>query len=160
MPNIIDANGLQVKTLDELTTELVDALKDIYGTDINVEQDTPDGQEINIFVRCAIDNEDLLVQINNGFDPDLAVGKILDQRVAINGIQRQGGTYTITPITVVTSEACNLYGLDQIDYEVYTVQDEAGIRWMLETTQVIEGSETNSFNFRAEFPGEVLGLLS
>jgi hypothetical protein len=53
------------------------------------------------------------------FDPDNAVGVVLDQRVAINGIQRQAGTYTVTPITVVTSQSVNLYGLDQDVQPVY-----------------------------------------
>src|SRR5690606_23263257 len=133
MPNILDENGLQVQTRDELVEYFTAKYKDIYGDDINLESNTPDGQMMNIFIQAILDTQDLLVQIYNGFDPDLAVGKVLDQRVTINGIQRRAGTYTLSPITVVTTQSVNLYGLDGSDEptredgnEVYTVSDNAG----------------------------------
>lgn len=153
MPNIINDLGLQVKTRDELRTELVNSLKAIYGNDINVDSDTPDGQLINIFVQSVVDLEDLLVQINNSFDPDNAIGVILDQRVAINGIQRQAGTYTVTEITIVTNQSLNLYGLDQDTQPVYTVADNAGNEWLLTSSISIPGAGPQPLTFRAAVPG-------
>jgi len=158
MPNSIGPTGLQVATRAELETQLNTAFETIYGSDINLDQDSPDGQMIGIFIQAVLDLEDLLVQIYNTFDPDNAVGVVLDQRVAINGIQRQAGTFTITPITIVTSQACNLYGLDQDEQPVYTVQDNAGNRWLLQTTQTIGSATTTVANFRAEFPGANLTI--
>jgi uncharacterized phage protein gp47/JayE len=158
MPNSIGPTGLQVATRAEILADFQTAFESIYGSDINLDQDTPDGQMIGIFTQAILDMEDLLVQIYNMFDPDNAVGVILDQRVAINGIQRQAGTYTITPITIVTSQACNLYGLDQSVQPVYTVQDNAGNKWLLQTTQTIGGAGTTVANFRAEFPGANLTI--
>jgi len=154
MPNSIGPTGLQVATRDELLAQYTAAFQAIYGADINLDQDTPDGQMIGIFIQSVLDLEDLLVQIYNMFDPDNAVGVVLDQRVAINGIQRQAGTYTLTPITIVTTQACNLYGLDQDVQPVYTVQDNAGNKWLLQTTQLISGAGTTVATFRAEFPGQ------
>ena len=156
MPNIIDANGLQTKTYDELLAELEAGFKAIYGTDINLGQDTPDGQLLNLFIQGYLDLLDLQTQVYNTFDPDNAIGVILDQRVAINGIQRQGGTHTITDITIVTSAACNLYGQDQSVEPVYTIQDNAGTQWQLQTTQTIPGATTTIASFAAVDPGEIL----
>ncbi len=156
MPNLIDATGLQTATRQELVDHFTAAMQEIYGTDINLSSDSPDGQMMNIYIQAVLDLEDLLVQIYNQFDPDNAIGNVLDQRVAINGIQRQAGTFTVTPVTVVTSQSVNLYGLDQEVQAPYTVADNAGNRWVLQITQlgVVAGSHT--YNFQGAVPGAQL----
>lgn len=156
MPNAITVTGLTTATRDELVAQYTAAFQAIYGNDINLDQDSPDGQMMNIFIQSVLDLEDLLTQIYNQFDPDNAIGAVLDQRVAINGIQRQAGTFTVTNVTIVTSQSLNLYGLDQIGQEVYTVADNAGNQWQLEVTQNIAGPGTYVMAFRAANPGAVL----
>lgn len=156
MPNIIDSTGLTTQTRAELVAQLTTDLQAIYGADINLDSDSPDGQWMNIIVQLALDMEDLLTQIYNSFDPDNAVGVVLDQRVAINGIQRQAGTYTVTPVTIVTSQALNLFGLDQTTQEVFTVSDNAGNNWKLQTTQNIAGPGSYVMDFQAENRGAIL----
>lgn len=136
MPNSIGPTGLTVATRQELIAQYTAAYKAIYGNDIDLDQETPDGQMLNIFVQSVLDLEDLLVQIYNMFDPDNAIGVILDQRVAINGIQRQAGTFTVINIFIVTSQAVNLYGLDQTDQPVFTVADASGNQYELQLTQL------------------------
>lgn len=156
MPNIIDADGLQTATRAELIANYTAAMQAIYGPDINLDQESPDGQQMNIFVQSVIDLENLLTQIYNQFDPDNAVGVVLDQRVAINGIQRQAGTFSVTDVTITTSQALNLYGLDQTDQPIYTVADNAGTRWLLQATNNIAGPGTYVMSFQAEDPGATL----
>lgn len=158
MPNLIDANGLQTATHDELDTTLTTALEKIYGSDINLDSDTPDGQMKGIYIQGSLDEEDLLTQIYNMFDPDNAIGVILDQRVAINGIQRQAGTYTVTNVTLTVTRALNLYGLDQSTQPVYTVADNAGNQWQLQTTQLGVVSGTHVYSFQAAQIGAVLSV--
>lgn len=162
MPNIIDATGLHVKTRDELIAEYTAAYQDIYGADINLGTSTPDGQMMNIQVQAILDLQDLVVQNYNNFDPDFAIGQVLDMRCAINGIQRQGGTYTLTNITITADRALNLQGLDadvdNADGVGYTVSDAAGNNWILVTSQVISVAGTYVYQFRARNPGEVLSV--
>jgi uncharacterized phage protein gp47/JayE len=153
MPNSIGPTGLTIATQQELINQYTDAFEAIYGSDINLGPETPDGQLINIFVQSVLDLEDLLSQINSFFDPDQAVGVILDQRVAINGIQRQAGTYTVTNITLVLTQSVNLYGLDQTAQPVYTVADNAGNQWQLQTTQLGTGTGSLVFAFQSATPG-------
>lgn len=153
MANIIGPLGLTTATQAELVAELTAAFQAIYGIDINLDQDTPDGQLIGILVQSYLDLEDLLTQIYNGFDPDLAIGNVLDQRVAINGIQRQAGTFTVTDVTIVTSQSVNLYGLDQSVQPIYTVSDAAGNQWQLQNTELGVSAGTNVFSFQASTPG-------
>jgi uncharacterized phage protein gp47/JayE len=156
MPNVLDANGLQTMTRAELVTYFTTKYQQIYGPDINLESNTPDGQMMNIQIQAILDLQDLVTQVYNQFDPDNAVGVVLDQRVAINGIQRQAGTYTVTPITVVTSQSVNLYGLDQDVEPVFTVSDNAGNLWELQETQLGVTAGTHSYSFRAAIPGAQL----
>lgn len=156
MPNQIDANGLQVATREELVAQYTAAFQTIYGADINLDPDTPDGQMIGIFIQTVLDLEDLLLQNYTMFDPDNAIGLILDQRVAINGIQRRAGTFSTTNIVVVTSTSVNLYGLDQSANQIYTVADNAGNQWELITTQLGLIAGTATLAFRAKNPGAVL----
>ena len=158
MPNSIGANGLTTMTQQELVDYFTTQYQEIYGPDINLSSDTPDGQMMMIFIQSILDILDFLTQINSQFDPDEAYGKILDQRVAINGIQRQAGTHTVTNITVVTSQALTLYGLDQDSQEIYTVQDNSGNKWNLIETSVISVAGSNVLVFQAENPGAVLSV--
>lgn len=160
MPNQLDATGLQTDSYDELLAYYTAQFQAIYGSDINLASDTPDGQWMNIIIQTTLDLLNLVTQVYNGFDPDLAVGNVLDQRVAINGIQRQGGTYTITPVTLVTNASTNLYGIDQsgtpTSQPVYTVADNAGNQWLLQTTQLGIAAGTYILNFQAQNAGAVL----
>lgn len=156
MPNSIGPTGLSTATRAELVAFYTAAFQTIYGSDINLASDTPDGQMMNIFIQSVLDLENLLTQIYNMFDPDNAIGAVLDQRVAINGIQRQAGTFTITNVTIEVSQALNLYGLDQVSNPVYTVADNAGNQWQLQTTQLIGSPGTDSYAFQAAQPGAVL----
>lgn len=159
MPNSLTTTGLVTATQTELVTNFTTAMQQIYGSDINLASNTPDGQMMMIFIQAVLDLQDLLTTIYNFFDPDQAVGAVLDQRVAINGIQRQAGTFTITNVTVVTSQSVNLYGLDQVNTTgnpVYTVQDSAGNQWQLQVTQLGVSAGTAVFAFQAANPGATL----
>ncbi|MDR1282934.1 MAG: baseplate J/gp47 family protein [Opitutaceae bacterium] len=160
MPNALDLSGLTVKTLAEITAAILDGdgdapgLRDIYGEDISVDSDTPDGQLVNIFALAVKDQLDLLRQIYNSFDPDLAIGRALDQRCAINGVSRRGATYTQTIVEVTTDRPVTLAGLDAAS--PFTVSDAEGNRFVLKSTTAIPGAGTRQLDFRAEEPGAVI----
>jgi uncharacterized phage protein gp47/JayE len=160
MPNAITSIGLTTKTNDELTSQLQDEFGSIYGSDVNLDQDTPDGQMLNIFIQAALDNLDFLTQIYNSFNPDAAFGVTLDQRVAINGIQRQAATHTVTNVTIVTDQAVDLIGQDALvgnpAASVFTVSDSAGTKFQLVTSQSFSAAGTYVQSFVAVNPGAVL----
>jgi hypothetical protein len=155
MPNSLGPTGLTVQSRAELITYFTDQFKNIYGVDINLNADSPDGQLMNIIVQQILDVQDLLVQIYNQFDPDLAIGMVLDQRVAINGIQRQAGTHTVTNVTLVITQAVTLYGADQNTQPIYTVEDNIGTKWELLETQLISGAGTYAYAFQAQQAGAI-----
>ena len=156
--NLLSSQGLTTATQAQLLAYFTSAYQSIYGSSINLASNTPDGQWMNIQIQAILDVEDLLTQIYNSFDPDNAIGVQLDQRVAINGIQRQAGTFSITNITVVLTQSVNLYGLDQSAQSVYTVSDNSGNQWQLITTQLAAGPGTEVYAFQAASPGANLTI--
>lgn len=167
MPDVLDADGLQTKTLTEIKEELTDDLKAIYGEDINVDQNSQDGQSIGIYAQGGVDLREVLEKINANFDPDQAEGVVLDQRVAINGIIRNGGTFTLQPVEITTDRALNLIGLDAQSAELiptvadlYTVKDDAGTEYYLLDSYSFVGAGTQELTFRAANIGKVEVLLN
>lgn len=160
MPNTLDANGLTLSTREELVAAMTADYQEIYGNDINLDQDSPDGQIMNIFIQAVLDLEDLVAQVYSSMDPDNAIGKTLDQRVALNGIERRGGTYSETNITMVNSQSVTLTGLNGVEAgaesDAFTISDDAGTQWYLKETQEGLVAGTHVLAFRAQNPGAVL----
>lgn len=155
MPNSFDQNGLQTLTQNEIVESLTKDFQDIYGEDINVDSNSPDGQIINIFAQMQEDFYEMLHQVNASFDPDQAIGTVLDQRCAINGIQRKAGTYTYVNIEVTTDRSVTLDGLDNVSEEdAYTISDNEGNKFVLTTTANLS-TGVSSLRFRAKNIGNV-----
>ena len=163
MPDQLDGNGLQVATPAEILATLTDALKAAYGSTINLDQNSPDGQVAGIVQQAASDLRELLVDVYNGFSPDSCYGSVLDQRVAINGITRQGGTYTTTYILVTASQAQTLVGLDALPVnpsaQVYTVNDGTD-QWKLAETYAFSGAGSASLLFQCDTVGLVQPVVN
>lgn len=162
MPNQIDANGLQIKTRQEIVDEILNGadgfvgLRGIYGADINVDPNTPDGQMVNIFAQATVDVLELLQQIYDGMDPDQAIGRTLDQRCAINGVVRKAGTYTLQNVSITATQATTIAGVDTAPTAPFTVADAAGNRFVLLSTYAFGGAATTSLAFRAEKLGAII----
>jgi uncharacterized phage protein gp47/JayE len=154
MTNYVDSTGLRLETLTEIFDGLVASFQAIYGADINVEANSPDGQMIGIFAQAKIDMLDCISQVYNSFSPSSATGNVLAQRCLINGVVKNGATYTRTNVVVTTDGAVELLGLDTDESNPFTVSDEAGNNYFLEGT-VTTANGTNTLAFRAENAGAV-----
>jgi hypothetical protein len=155
MPNVLDATGLTVDSVTDVINNLTTGMQDIYGSDINVDSNSPDGQWINILAQAITDNAETIVEVYNSFAWESAAGTVLDQRIAFNGLTRKQGTYTTTPVAITVNQALTLYGLDQSVNPVFTVQDNAGNQFYLQTTQTPGSPGTNTYTFRAVNVGQV-----
>ena len=161
MPNSIDVNGIQILTLAQIIDQILNGTAQypgyyqIYGADINVGPNTPDGQQINIYAQSAEDILEFIRQVYNSFDPDVAIGRVLDQRCAINGVVRRGATYTQTMIDVTVTGALTLAGLDTNPTAPFTISDASGNQFQLVTAHSFSGSGTTSLLFQAAVLGAV-----
>jgi hypothetical protein len=160
--NSIGADGCTIQSLQDCINEILNGaggypgLLQIYGPGLNVNPNSPDGQMVNIY---ALGKEDTLQQLQNiydSFDPDQATGVALDARCAINGVQREAGTYTVQAVSVTTSGAVVLPGLDLYTaLEAFTVQDGQGNQYQLTTTTTFVSAGTQSLVFQAALLGAV-----
>jgi Baseplate J-like protein len=158
MSDNFDANGLTVQSFQDLVNGLTSAFKANYGQDINLNSNSPDAQILNILAQAGTDIRELIIALNAGFDPNQAVGITLDQRVAINNIIRNSGSFTIVPIDVTVNQTVTLNGLDTAINDPngtgFTISDDAGNQYILANTTTFT-SGTTSANFRAQNIGQV-----
>jgi len=152
--NYVSSSGLTLQSLSDIVTELEDGFKAIYGTDINVTANSPDGQMINLFAQAKMDILDCINSVYNSFSPSAASGIVLDQRAAINGLIRSAATYTTVVMNVIATKTVTLVGQDNGVLTPFTVADPAGNPFYLQygATGV---TGTNSLTFISSIPGAV-----
>ena len=124
MKNYVDENGLNLEALNDLIKRLEDQMKAIYGTDISVDPNSPDGQQINIFCQTIEDLKEVIRGTFNSFSISMAIGAALEMRVALNGLAKGGSTYTIALVEVEVDQNVTLAGLDTPNTTPFTVGDD------------------------------------
>jgi uncharacterized phage protein gp47/JayE len=141
------AQGVSVRTFDEIFESLSDQLKAIYGSDINLDQDTPDGQLIGIFAKAILDLETFGLQLYSEFDPDFARGQLLNKLIKLVGINRRAATRSQVDVDIVTDRALTLAA-------GFTVADGNEQNWItLASQSLVNGS--NTITLFAEDFGEI-----
>lgn len=157
-PNYIDGTGIHIEDFAQILSDIIDGTADvpglaqIYGADINVGSNSPDGQSVNIFALSKQDILNLCVQIYDSYDIDQAVGDALDRIAALSGTTRKGGTYTQVPVAITTSQSVSLPGL--LSDNTYTVSDLNGNQYQLIADATIS-SGTHSLLFQSVNVGAV-----
>ena len=161
MPDTLDENGLTVMSLPELTSSITTSLQLIYGADINLDSNSPDGQMVNIYSQVAIDQREVLLDIYNMFSVENAYGINLDNLVALNGITRTGATFTTTPVLITVNQAVNLVGQDDVTGAIiFTLADTAGFQWQLVTSYAFAIAGAASLTFACTTPGAVTPAIN
>jgi len=161
MPDILNKDGLTLKSSAEIKEELEAGYRNIYGSDINITPDAPDGQKIAMLLQMALDNRDMIQQVYSSLNPNGAVGTVLDARVAINNIQRISGDFTFVPVDITADRALELKGLDDQANDpdatdAFTIQDNGGNKFLLvDTFEFLLGASTHSLIFRAQKVGAI-----
>jgi len=160
--NYIGVNGLVTQTISEIQADLTQKYKNIYGENINIEQNSSDGQLINIEALQKKDILDLITQFYNNLDPDYVIGLPQQTLYKLNGLTIKKYTYSYTYVNVTVTEAATLQGLDEnienADGTGYTVSDVNGNRWILAETQNLTDAGTYLLNFRAAELGSITAL--
>lgn len=159
MTNIIDENGITIDSLDSLISKYQDALKIIYGTDIVLDPESPDGLLVNFLAQVTRDISEFAVQLYNAESINSAIGSLLDQKVAWFGLTRKPASYTYVNVNIATINDVNLVGMDSNTNpppNIYTVQDNSGNNYYLANSVSLSANTTTACSFRAENSGAVL----
>jgi len=143
------SNGVSIQTFDEIFSELAQGYRDIYGQDINLSQESPDGQRVGIESRTLLDVQQFCVALANSFDPDFAFGQGIRKISKLSGIFPRPGTRSQWDLIIIVDRPVTL----QADY---TIEDELGQKWLIpEAVELQPGA--NTVTFQAENFGEISG---
>lgn len=116
--------GLVIRTFDEIFQDLVARVKAIYGNDISVEPNTPDGQRLAILAQLVLDMETFCLNLYNQMDADLSAGDWLNKLIKFAGIYRRPTTRSQVDVTVTTDRTLTLTA-------GYTIRDDLDQQWVL-----------------------------
>lgn len=159
MANEINENGIVTDSVTTTVENLTQAFKDIYGEDISVAQNTPDGQLINIAAQAKTDTLELAIALYNMFNPDTVRGRAQDNLYKLAGLRRKSSAFSYVVVNVTTTAPCILQGLDDnaesLTATGYTVSDTIGNNYILLNTEYINAAGTYALEFRAANVGAV-----
>ena len=163
-PNYIGPNGLVTQSFEDILYDETDGLITRFlqiFPNANLNQNTPDGQWLNIMALEKKDGLNTLTQYYNNLDVDRAIGIPQQILYKLNGLTIKAYTYSFVYVDVTVTAPVNLQGLDDNLYDAegvgYTVTDTNGNRWILAESQSLAVG-THSLNFRAGELGNVISL--
>ena len=131
----LDQDGLTINDLNDVYDFLVVEYKKIYGEDIILTGDTPDGQVIAIYSKLNADAQASLLELYNSFDPDNAVGSQLNKIIKLSGLTRKAATKSTVTVDITATTAVSLD-------DDYSVVDTLGQSWVIQTAQEITAGTT------------------
>lgn len=146
----IDASGITIQSFDEILAELVAGYQAIYGVDINLDQESPDGQRVAIEAKSRADMQAFGLWIANNFDPDFARGIFQAKIAKLSGVFPRPATRSFWDLSVVTTRILTLP-------TGYQISDDLGQLWEL-PAPVILPIGTTAITFQATDFGSVTGL--
>ena len=144
---IIDANGFKAESFTEILTRLSNGLKNIYGQDINLDQDTPDGQQLGIQANIISDFQDLALYIYNSMDPDLADGANFDKLLKLLARTRLPSSRSTVDVEMVLNKTVSIPAS-------YTIKDLNNQNWIIGTAQTLDAG-THLVSFYSEDWGNI-----
>jgi len=100
MPDSIDGSGYHKESFTDVFDNLCDQVRSIFGQDIDVSEDSIDGQYLAIFAAARDSFSELLQTIYNARSPQGAVGDDLSRLCALNGVTRKKATYSRVSLEV------------------------------------------------------------
>lgn len=145
------SSGIDVQSFDEAFTELVAAYKAIYGSDIDLSQNTPDGQKVGIEAKLSSDLQSAILSLYNVLDPDLSSGQLLNKVIKLAGITRNPATQSYVNVDVTVSANVTLPN-------GYKITDGVNNWVTIASTALTTG--TTSVTFYAENFGNVTALAN
>jgi len=137
-------DGIQVQTFQEIYDELAAGYRSIYGEDINLDPDSPDGQRVAIEAQLVLDAQSFGALEYNQRDPDFALGQSLNSIIKLSGITRRPATRSQVDVSIVTDRPLTLP-------EDYAVEDDLGQSWTTLNAIDIPPGETTVTLFAETF---------
>lgn len=97
---VIDSTGITAPDYDAVLAYLQQQYLGIFGSDIDLDNSTPDAQLLAVFSQIIYDYGQSTVAVFNAFSPAFAQGAGLSSVVKINGLQRESSTFSTVTLTL------------------------------------------------------------
>lgn len=124
----IDTSGYHFADYPTFLAWLQDQNRSIFGADVYLESDSPDGQLVAIFAQALYDTASKGSSTYNSFAPVTAQGTGLSRNVKINGLTRQVPSFSTVTLTIVGTAGTVITG--------GTATDTLGQSWVIPTTTI------------------------
>jgi len=145
----IDENGMTIDSLADILDELIAGYREIYGQDINLNQDSPDGQRLGIEAKARADLQEAALMIYNSFDPDKAHGDALRRIAKLAGIAQKSGSRSMWELKITTDRPLTIP-------EGWTVESSSNV-WRTVTPYPLTGPGAFVVSFFSQEFGNVPG---
>lgn len=146
----IDASGITIQAFEEIFAGLVSEFQAIYGVDIDLSQNSPDGQRVAIFAKAYHDMQAFGLAVANNFDPDFARGLFQAKIAKLSGIFPRPATRSQWDLSVAATRNLTLP-------TGYQISDDLGQLWELQAPVSIAVGST-PITFVASDFGAVTGV--
>ncbi|HDM8428218.1 TPA: baseplate J/gp47 family protein [Yersinia enterocolitica] len=147
-----DNNGLQTDTFRDLFQTLSDSYKGIYGQDIDLDQESPDGQRVALEAQARTDIEAAIQWLYSQMDPDFNTGDMQQIIAKLHGLYLRPGSRSQRDLNVVTDRPVFLYS-------GYKIRDQSNQVWFVRQNVTIPAGTTTVTFFAQDF-GKVTGLIA
>ena len=144
--------GLEINTFRDLFQLQSDGYKGIYGQDIDLDQESPDGQRVAIEAQARADIEAALQWLYSQMDPDFNTGDMQQIIAKLHGLYLRPGSRSQRDLKVTTDRPVLLYN-------GYRIRDQANQVWFIKQDVTVP-SGTTIVTFFAQNFGKVTGLVT
>jgi len=152
LPEFTD-DGIEIQTFEEIYDELVDGYKTIYGSDIDLDENSPDGQRVAIEAQARLDLQSFGAALYNQLDPDFAIGTALNRLIKLSGISRNPSVRSSVSVTLTTDRILTL----PINY---IVEDTIGQHWVTTAAEVLASGANTVTLYSEEFGAYAAGVAT
>lgn len=142
----VTSKGIMTENLTDIISRLELKFKEIYGDDIDLSPDTPDGQLLGVFAQELANCNDVISFCVRMLNPYTATGRWLTDRALYAGLERRGAKHTYSNNVSIKGEGSPLINAGSI----LVAQDQS--RW--EIMSITKNSDKDySATIRSEQPG-------
>ncbi|CAQ85183.1 MULTISPECIES: baseplate J/gp47 family protein [Photorhabdus] len=142
--------GIVIDQLSDIHQRLIDGFKRIYGEDINLDADTPDGQMIGVFSQELANINQVIAFIVQMLDPYEATGSFLEQRAMYAGLVRRGAEFSYIDDVVISGNTGVTLPKDTV------LIDDNRVKWVTLDDVKLNNQGSARVNLRSQ----VLGVFS
>lgn len=146
----IDASGQHIPTYTDILNDMIASMKEIYGNDIYLENDSADYQFLSILALKVSDSYQAVQYAYNSRSPETAIGAALDSVVKLNGIYRKPAGYSTCQVV--------LTGTAFTEIKNGSVKDTTGTVWNLPASVIIGSDGTLTTTVTCSVAGAVTAI--